>query len=48
MKRISEKLDWNALKATVGSLDWGVTLPESVNWEDETMIKNMHLLLVKR
>ena len=35
MKRIAEKLDWDALKKTVASLDWGVQLPEEFNLDDE-------------
>ena len=36
MKRLSEKLEWPALRQTVASLDWGVTLPEVF---DEAMLQ---------
>ena len=35
MKRLSEKLEWSALRQTLSTLDWGVALPETF---DEAML----------
>lgn len=51
IQRLLEKIDWPALKTTVSSLDWGVTLPETYTQEqtqEEQFLRDLHLLLVKR
>jgi multifunctional methyltransferase subunit TRM112 len=52
MHRLLEKIDWNALKATVAKIpDWGIALPEEVTEDqknDEKFLQNLHMLLVRR
>ena len=51
MAKLTEKLEWTALRQTVSSLDWGVNLPETFNetmLEDEQLMTDLHMLLLKR
>ena len=54
MKRLIEKLDWNALRVTVQSVpawEGEVHLPEQISPEmqqDENFLQELHKLLVRR
>ena len=54
MKRLIEKLDWNALRVTVQSVpawEGEVHLPEQISTEmqqDENFLQELHKLLVRR
>ena len=51
MAKLAEKLEWDALRSTVGQLDWGVNLPEAFEeamLDDEQLLTDLHLLLLKR
>ena len=48
MERMVEKLDYNAFRMTVASLDWNVELPEQLDMTNEQHVKDLHFLLVRR
>eukprot|EP00347_Sterkiella_histriomuscorum_P018846 403343946 len=51
IQRLLEKIEWNALRQTVSTLDWGMDLPEVLTPEmaqDDKVLQDLHKLLIQR
>ena len=48
MERMVEKLDYNAFRGTVSTLDWNIELPEEFDTTNEQHVKDLHFLLCRR